>query len=55
MAAYSVTWEEKSPTSSHPSRHSTTVSAENVSEAKAKVKRRIMAGHKVSNMTAVKL
>lgn len=54
MATFRVQWDEKSSSSTNPARKTTTVTANSMAEAKAKVRQRIRPGAKVSNMTAVK-
>lgn len=55
MSTFRVQWDEKAPSSKNPSRKATTISANSVTEAKAKVRQRINISLKVTNMTAVKV
>lgn len=55
MATFRVMWDELSPNAKHSNRKGTTVQAESMAEAKAKVKQRVFGNVKISNMTAVKL
>ncbi|WP_294157571.1 hypothetical protein [uncultured Selenomonas sp.] len=55
MPTFRVQWDEKSPSSTNPTRKTTQVTAGSRMEAKDKVRQRIHSQVKVSNMTVVKI
>ena len=55
MPTFRVQWDEKSPSSTNPTRKTTQVTAGSRMEAKDKVRQHIRSQVKISNMTVVKI